>query len=358
MPPIPISILICTRNRAGQLRETLRTVAALDVPARYDPELIVVDNASSDATAEVIGRSGVSNMLVRQVVERRVGASWARNAAIRAARGQILLWTDDDMKLPGNWIEAMCQPVASGKAAAVQGGVRLAPEIARPWMESFHRTALASTEAIDREVPTSLISANMALSRSVIQDVPGFDPELGPGRLGTLEDTLFSWQLRQAGHNIIMVPQVEAIHHVEAGRLMRTAFIRAAIARGRSLAYIRYHWLHWTAADWTHRARRWHVWRDPYVVLSKRYLDWMAQRLMQSVTASRGPISKREFYLIMNIYSLRQYLVERKRPRNYAKCGLSKIHGVQIEGAHSERERRRIRETGEESPRQSVSPQR
>lgn len=76
----------------------------------------------------------------------------------------------------------------------------------------------------------------MAISRRVLEEVPGFDPELGPGQLGTMEDTLFSWQLREAGYRIEMVTETAVEHHFDEERLTQDEFIRAAIARGRSLS--------------------------------------------------------------------------------------------------------------------------
>ena len=327
---IPVSILICTRNRAPQLRGTLQSVSQVSIPSHLVPELIVVDNGSTDDTSEVLEATSIENLPLQRVVEPTPGVACARNAAIRNADGEVLLWLDDDVRVPLNWLHCMTRPILESEADAVAGTVEFPADLERVWMQPFHRTALASTESIDPENPQNIISANMAFDRAVLADVPGFDPELGPGsRVGALEDTLFSWQLREAGHQIEMVTETAVEHHFDTQRLTRDAFIRAAIARGRSLSYIRYHWLHCTQEDWTHRTRAYQAWRQPHVVLAKRFADWTLQRWVHRFGKKPAPIRRQEFWTILNAYSLQQYLAERDRPRNYTERGLCKIHGEQ-----------------------------
>lgn len=335
---IPVSILICTRNRAGHLQDTLRSINCLSVPEYLDPVLVVVDNGSTDATSEVLNDPPVKNMPVQRVLEPETGVARARNTALRETNGEILLWLDDDVRVPPDWLARMTQPVLEGEVDAVAGKVVLAPPLTKSWMQPFHRTALASTESIDSEAPKNIISANMAFSRSVLGKVSGFDPELGPGsQVGALEDVLFSWQLREAGYSIGTVTDMAVEHHFDEQRLSRESFIQAAKARGRSLSYIQYHWLHHTVNDWVHRSHAYQIWRHPRLVLAKRFLDQTVQQCLQWLRRDQMPIRKREFWTIMNLYSLKQYLRERTRPRNYAERGLSKLRGVQLAESASER---------------------
>lgn len=327
---IPVTISICTRNRVGHLHDTLRSLNHVSIPEHLDPELVVVDNGSTDGTADLLQNPPLENLPIRPVVESRTGVARARNAALDAAQGQLLLWLDDDVRVRPDWLIHMTRPLLDGEVDAVTGKVVLAPHLKRPWMQSFHRTALASTASIDPENPKNIISANMGFDRSVLADVQGFDPELGPGsQVGALEDTMFSWQLQEADHSIGMVTKTAAEHHFDEQRLTRDAFIQAAIARGQSLAYIRYHWLHDSQEDWTHRTRSYQIWRHPQIVRAKRMIDWTIRRWLHRFTERDAPIGKREFWTILNAYNLRQYLVERRRPRNYEKKGLDKIRGKQ-----------------------------
>jgi GT2 family glycosyltransferase len=225
----------------------------------------------------------------------------------------------------------MTRPILESEVGAVAGTVEFPSHLERAWMQPFHRTTLASTESIDPDAPEDIISANMAFDRAVLADVPGFDPELGPGsRMGALEDTLFSWQLRDAGYQIGRVTETAVEHHFDEKRLTREAFTRAAIARGKSLAYIRYHWLHYSREDWTHQSRAYEVWRHPRLILAKRLTDWTVQRWLRWFRARPAPIGRPEFWTILNAYSLKQYLQERTRPRNYKERGLEKLRGEQL----------------------------
>lgn len=322
----PVSILICTRNRASHLRETLASVARLEVPPSLQPELIVVDNASTDATAETVRTLTLPNMPIRLIQETRRGVGHARNTAVREATGDILLFTDDDIRLPANWLAKMCAPILSGEADAVVGKVTIAPHLLRPWMDAFHRTALSSTEAMDEAAPRDMFGANMGFSRSVLATIPAFDPELGPGTaIGALEDILFSWQIAEAGLRTVAVFDVGVEHHFDESRLTRASFVEAARRRGRSLAYIRYHWQHWPASSWTHQKAAWEVWRTPRLVYYKRLLHLALWRLRHWNTYRRSDgITAVEFTMINRIHQIKYFLKTRKQPRNYDKMGLVK----------------------------------
>lgn len=339
---VTASILICTRNRLAQLKKTLQTMEALRLPAHLDAELVVVDNGSTDGTAAWVKEATLPNMPVRRVEEPRAGTGYARTTAMYAARGDILLFTDDDVRVPPDWVEALCAPILEGEADVVGGTSKLADHLHRPWMEVFHRATLSSTEKPDSGATPAPITISLALHRRVLERVPAFDPELGPGsKMGFLEDTLFARQLQEAGFRIAQVDDVPVIHHPSKERLRRAAFLRAARVRGRSKAYVRYHWLHWDAWDFSHRTAWYEIWRHPYLVVLKRGLHLMLWRLLHinAVVQDEG-IEAHEFRLVNLLYQARQYLIERNRPRNYKKKGLVKRRGIRPDvlkkSAHSE----------------------
>src|SRR5688500_3483272 len=98
------SIVICTYNRAESLRQTLDAMAEVSVPSSWSVELLVVDNASTDRTAQVVSDCGLSDMSVHYIYEPRRGKGNAYNTAMAAARGDVFLFTDDDVRPPRNWI--------------------------------------------------------------------------------------------------------------------------------------------------------------------------------------------------------------------------------------------------------------
>jgi glycosyltransferase involved in cell wall biosynthesis len=289
-----ISVIICTRNRSDHLRKTLRSVHRLDCPDGAEVEIVLVDNGSTDRTADVMTDFRPDRFPVQVVRQPERGAANARNAGLRAARGDILLFTDDDVWLPPSWISAMAEPIRNEVADVVQGRIELAPKLMRTWMNNPRRARLmARLDTFDITRPR-LTSANLGLSRSVLSAVPQFDPDLGPGRLGFEEDRLFGKQLFKAGARFAFVNDVSIIHHCNASRLSRDSHIRDAKKLGRSSAYVRYHWKHhfqglrgswlWLTAKlaqaiirlWTLRIANWTEWHD-----DEGMMRWELRAIMQ-----------------------------------------------------------------------------
>jgi glycosyltransferase involved in cell wall biosynthesis len=99
------SILICTYNRAPLLREALNSIASMTTPHGCDVEIVVVDNNSSDATAQVIADvAGRSPYRIVGLHERAQGKSFALNTGLAAARGDIIALTDDDVWPDREWL--------------------------------------------------------------------------------------------------------------------------------------------------------------------------------------------------------------------------------------------------------------
>jgi glycosyltransferase involved in cell wall biosynthesis len=241
-----VSIIICTRNRADSLRETLESVGRVRVPEDMPAELLVVDNGSTDHTKEVVEQADLHNMPVRYVFEPQKGLSNARNRGIAESTGDILLWTDDDVRVPEDWIEGMCRPILNGEADAVAGGVRLAPELEREWMGEKDRGLFGELVRLEdyRENAGFLIGANMAFGRHVLAKVPQFDPFLGAGALGFMEETLFALQLEEAGFRILPKVSFAVEHNFDPERLLRKSYLKSVIAHARSTAHVAYHWDH------------------------------------------------------------------------------------------------------------------
>ena len=99
-------MVVPTRDRAGYLDVTLRSLRAQDLTDPY--ELIVADDGSADATAEVAERAGAR--LVR--APRGGGPNTARNAGIEAAAADLVALVDDDTEAPAGWLRAIVDGAA------------------------------------------------------------------------------------------------------------------------------------------------------------------------------------------------------------------------------------------------------
>ncbi|WP_160164501.1 glycosyltransferase family 2 protein [Pedosphaera parvula] len=312
------SVIICTRNRAGSLKETLESVKELRSMLGLQQEVLVVDNGSSDETQAVVKQTQFAEIKLRYVFESRPGLAVARNRGVKEARGRLLLFTDDDVRLPQNWIELMCSPILEGRADAVVGRVKLAPELERGWMTATHRSWLASTEGVDFGNPERLVGANMALNRAVFEKVPMFDEELGAGALGSGEETLFSLQLKEAGFRLGAVPASEVWHFFGEERLRRRSWLAACMQQGKSGAYLNHHWRHERLARARYRL---------YANLA-RYYFWRVVKWKECRRAEGIPLW--ELILLERVNRLQHYFVECKRPYNYEVRGLVKSGGAAV----------------------------
>ena len=268
MRGLNVSIIICTRNRAESLRLTLSALAHCAVPASLSVELLIVDNASTDHTPLVVRRASLPNLPVRYVREPRPGLSHARNCGLAHTAGQVILFTDDDVRPPVNWIELMCLPILSGQADAVAGGVHVPPHydaiLSRPPYRA-RRGWFACNGQLEAGLPARMVGANMAFSRAVADRVGQFDAALGAGALGFFEEYLFCAQMLAAGFRLLTRLEISVEHHFELERIGAACLVDMAERMGRSEAYVAHHWERqpaptlWqvTRAQLGLRARRW-----------------------------------------------------------------------------------------------------
>ncbi|MEO7099854.1 MAG: glycosyltransferase family A protein [Luteolibacter sp.] len=306
------SIIIVTRNRAEDLKHTLQAMRHVVVPEGLKAEILVVDNGSSDETAAVVKSCEPGNIPVRYTIEPRPGQTHGRNRGLAETHGQMILFTDDDVRPPPDWLSGMCEPLAEGKADAASGGVRLAPTLQRPWMTSMHRSWLAATDWITKGAPQSMVGANMAFSREVLNKVPGFDSELGPGASGFCDDHLFAMQLSAAGCRIHDRTAFVIEHHFDPSRLTRASWLSAAEKRGASEAYVGHHWEHWGCR----------LGRVRLLLASRKLAAWRNNHPDRMTVEG---CTEDELNLIYQLAMIKRHVEEHGRKRKYEFHGLVKL---------------------------------
>jgi len=306
------SILIVTRNRAADLKKTLAAILTVRIPVGAEVELVVADNGSTDETASVVKGHVDHRLSIKYILEPKAGKSNGLNRGIANSTGDVVLFTDDDVRPPPEWLEVMCQPIFDGTAEVIAGGMKLAPHLLRPWMTPVHRAWLASSEWLTPGAPESLVGANMAVSSEVFKRVPGFDPELGPGALGFGEDGLFASQLRVAGFRITDRLDVCIEHHLDPSRLTRRVWLDTADKQGRSNAYRGHHWEHWGC-------------RFGHLKELRARMRLSAWRQRNQDKIWQEGISDTELGLVNHLALLQGHLKECKRERNFQREGLVKL---------------------------------
>ena len=308
-----ISIILCSCNRAENLRKTLESLE-LQLPVDDSHiEIIVVDNASKDHTPEVIAEFAARRPCFVHVHEPTPGKSVALNRAGRESTGEIMVWIDDDVIPKPGWLDAVTRPLIEGPCTAVVGRVSLAPYLSRDWMTPDLRDRLA-------EIPSSdgvwfFTGSNMAATRALYNKTQGYDENLGPGGkgLGLQDDSLMGIHLQQVGARIHNAEDGEVEHHLQVDRLKRKSWMRMAGTLGRSSAYVTHHWYHTTV---------------PYAGLKKfrkkiQFMFWNWRNRPNTDPESEG-ITSAEMSFMQTIAYLDQYQIESRKPRNYEKEQLPK----------------------------------
>jgi glycosyltransferase involved in cell wall biosynthesis len=209
-----ITVAICTRNRAALLEKAVRSVLP---QMAGDAELLIVDNASTDGTPAVAARLASSSPRVTVCREAERGISAARNAALKKARGEFVLFLDDDETAEPDWLAAYQRFLSappSGKIAAVGGAVLTEYEIGPP----NQGDASASIDGGDSPkclpYPGSLYGGNTAYRRATAIAVGMFDPQLG-----RREDSDMNLRLQDAGHELWWLPGAAIWHFAPVNRM-------------------------------------------------------------------------------------------------------------------------------------------
>jgi GT2 family glycosyltransferase len=239
-----VSVVVCTRDRPHDLRRCLASLLACDPPPE---EIIVVDNApQGPETSAVVRGAGRA----RYVSEPRPGLSHARNAGVRAATGDVIAFTDDDVEAPRDWIARLAAPFAEPEVACVTGFVIPAVlETEAACLFEFeiggfgHETTRRRFDAAflrrgwwrSPDVWKIGAGANMAIRRDAFAEVGLFDPRLGAGASGCSEDSEFWFRLLRAGRVCRYDPAAVVYHHHRADRPALARQLRA-YARGHSVA--------------------------------------------------------------------------------------------------------------------------
>ena len=253
-PALDATVLICTYNRAAWLAETLDGIAALDVPPSIAWDVLVVDNNSSDATRDVVEqRTRSYPVRLRYLFEGRQGKSNALNAGMAATAARVIVFTDDDVRVPRGWLAAAITPLLERRDIDYTGGpVRPIWGAHKPaWLDE--KGNLGGTIAVKdhgdapfvfedrRKTP---LGVNMAVRRSLIERIGGFRPDLGRRGKSLLgqEQAEFFYRSREAGARGLYVPDMILDHHVPASRLTRSYFRRWWYWKG--VSHARLHRLH------------------------------------------------------------------------------------------------------------------
>jgi len=273
--PRSATVVICTRDRAEMLA---RTLASLHEQTRPPDQIVVVDNASrDDATRTVALTAGVD-----YVREDRPGLDIARNRGARAATGEIVAYTDDDVAVHPRWLERLVEAFDSPRVAAVTGLV-LPGELEtdsqivfeRHWgfgrgfsRIDFDRDYFAAHRHHGCPVWRIGAGASMAFRKETFAAIGYFDERLDVGAAGCCGDSEYWYRILAAGMTCRYESSAVAFHFHRRDQ--------DALAR-QIFAYMRAH----VVASFIQFERHGHLGNLRHVFIGMPY--WYAKRIVRWV---------------------------------------------------------------------------
>jgi glycosyltransferase involved in cell wall biosynthesis len=245
-----IDVIIATYNRAALLERAVRSVLQARRAERCELAITVVDNNSTDQTAQVVARlSEETQGRVRYLFEARQGKAFAVDAGVAATGGEVVALADDDQLMADEWLCAIERAIGEGfdfVTGPVAGDWQAAPP---PWYDERLRGVLSLADWGDERIvyradedprARSISGGNVALRRVVWERVGGFHPELGKtiATFAMGEDSELFLRLRRASCRGLYEPRMKVLHLVPRERLTRSYFRAWHRGYGRSVALL------------------------------------------------------------------------------------------------------------------------
>mgnify|MGYP001306772754 CR=1 FL=1 len=238
-PSLKVTVAIATYNRADYLRQTLAGVVAQQFP-RDHFEVLVIDNDSEDHTRAVVTEFASAHPAPRYLHEPKRGLSHARNRAIAEARGELIVFGDDDILVAPDWLAQLTVPLLADSAeriGAVGGeGIPVFPDGLPDWIAEWHAPLAYRTDAGPLDPRHYPMGANLAFRRDVLVQLGMFAPALGRtgNNLFGGDETEMIRRIRAAGLEVWFAPGAAVRHQMPASRTTFRYAARHAFDSARS----------------------------------------------------------------------------------------------------------------------------
>lgn len=238
MPP-KASIIIAAYNGRPYLDDCLRSVCD---ELRSGDEVVVVDNASTDGSADFVAERFPESRLVRNAHNRGFAAACNQGAAL--ATSDVLVFLNQDTQVVPGWLGALVEGLRGGDAVALTTSKALVmsqPDRTQACGQDVHYAGLVFARgfgkpagSLDRaEVVHAVAGCSFAVHREVWQELRGFDETL----YMYYEETDLSWRARMRGYRSLYVPDSVVHHDYQPGRA--TPFRLYHSARNRSIMLLK-----------------------------------------------------------------------------------------------------------------------
>lgn len=239
------SVVICSYNRCSSLKKALMSLDKLSIPQELTWETVVVDNKSTDQTKEVVeGFAAQSRWAVRYVFEPKPGLSQARNRGVQEARGEIIAFIDDDVKVTPAWLAEVKNAFEEYDASCVGGKILLGNTLQLPpWWDERYSAVLTKFDLGDSVILGDRNyegeigwGANISFRRCVFEKYGLFRTDLGrtPNGLAIGEETELVRRLQRNGELSVYYPASVVYHFPDTERLSKQYLRRWYYRAGES----------------------------------------------------------------------------------------------------------------------------
>lgn len=223
-PPI-ISLVICTYNNADSLAITLQQLLAQTTVAKDQVEIILVDNNSPDNTRQIcqdfIQQSSIA---ASYIFEARQGLSHARNTGVANARGEYILFTDDDADIPPEWLGTYLQYIARSHPDCLYSRINIIWDKDKPWWflpeytPCFVGVDYGNVPLTISDIHREFYGKNFCMKKALIVELGGFDPALGRNgsKLIAGEETLLYRRMIEQKKHLLYFPDAPVGHRLKA----------------------------------------------------------------------------------------------------------------------------------------------
>jgi glycosyltransferase involved in cell wall biosynthesis len=247
-----ISVIIPTRNRADLLAPCLASLCHQS--PQVDFELLIIDNGSSDTTQNVIKgyQSKIPNLT--GIFAPEPGLHTGRHAGMNAAKGELLVFADDDIEALSTWLSSIDEAFKN-PAVAMVGGNNYPMFLESPpkWLEALwnrptfsgHKSipslsVIEFTKPVTEISPYQIWGCNFAIRKHVLLKAGGFHPDAMPNELIRFRgdgETHVSRYVAESGMKCAFHPGASVYHKVTPERMSHAYFRRRGFNQGVSDSY-------------------------------------------------------------------------------------------------------------------------
>jgi glucosyl-dolichyl phosphate glucuronosyltransferase len=250
---IYISVIIPTRNRAELLEKTLDSIRNQSYP-QDKFELIVVDNGSSDNTSIIALNNKGHFLNYITIFEKNPGLHMCRHAGLKASRGSILVYIDDDVEVFPCWLEGIAESFQDSKVVLVGGNnlpkYELTPPPwnkdlwnSTPWGKVNPIYSLLDFGNYSKKIPPIYIwGCNFAIRKSILLEAGGFHPDGMPENLLKYRgdgETSVSEYIIKKGYEAQFNPKASVLHWVSKSRMSYAYIFKRGYIQGITSSYTR-----------------------------------------------------------------------------------------------------------------------